>query len=195
MWEAARWPAGSPSVRPNTGDRVTTDPPPLPPSRQSEGEEAVGTARATTKTSHKPVDPPPFDSRCPCILETKQVLCSALFIISHYLSVGRRPSACAFFACRPRLYKGIDAREYNARAPYVITALIRTITAAHSLHSCGVVGGELFKPLPIWMCILFLFFLYFLTSPTPSHGESLLFDSNSAASIASKSVGLVHLLS
>lgn len=140
--------------------RVTPPPPPpLPPSCQSEGGGTVGTARARTNTSHKPADPPPFDSRCPCILETKQVLCSALFIISHYLLVGRRPSACAFFACRPRLYKGIDAREYNARAPYVITALIKTITAAHGLHSCGVVGRELFKPSPSG-CLFFppLFF-------------------------------------
>lgn len=84
--------------------------------------EAVGTARARTKTSHRRVDPPLSDSHCPCILETQQVLSSALFIISHYLLVGRRPSGCASFACRPCLYKGINAREYNARALYVITA-------------------------------------------------------------------------
>lgn len=41
---------------------------------------------------------------------------SSLFIISHYLSAGSEPSACVFFACWPRLYKGIDARDYNAQA-------------------------------------------------------------------------------
>lgn len=143
----------------------------------------MGTARARTNTSHKPVDPPPFDSRCLCILETKQVLCSALFIISHYLLVGRRPSACAFFAGRPRLYKGIDAKEHNARAPYVITALIKTITATHSLHPCGVVGRELFKPSPSGC------FFFFLTNPTnPPRARG--FDSNSAASIASNSASM-----
>ena len=56
----------------------------------------------------------------------------SLFIISHYPSAGRGPGACVFLCMPATVLQGNRCRRLQCTSPYVITALIKAITAAHS---------------------------------------------------------------
>lgn len=74
----------------------------------------------------------------------------------HYLSLSfnwKWAKSLCFLCMQATDLQGNRWRRLQCTTSYVITALIKTITAAHSFHSYGVVCLATSPSLPIWMYI------------------------------------------